>query len=369
MKRMWIMTLALAVAAPAMADEKKDDKKPSRSERFKAIIKDWQKAQEPLRVEFNKLKTEDEKEAFIAKLPALFAPFAEAAVKLAEEDPKDPAAFEALMFGIMGAQNEKAAEVMAKTQQDNARFQAVCPTLGGQGGDNIAVQKLLQLTYETATNQKLKGGAGLAWAEALYRKSEKPATTEPAKLLAQAEAVAESVQKKFGGVKITNVQGEQVSVKEQAGKLLFEIRNLAIGRTAPEVVGEKLDGKAEKLSGYRGKVVVLDIWATWCGPCKAMIPHEREMVEKLKDKPFTLISISADEEKDTLKEFLEKEKMPWVHWWEGRKEKGVLKDWNVQFFPTIYVIDHKGVIRHKGLRGKKLEEAVEKLVKAAESAK
>lgn len=61
--------------------------------------------------------------------------------------------------------------------------------------------------------------------------------------------------------------------------------------------------------------------------------------------------------------------MPWVHWWEGHTGKGMLNDWNVQFYPTIYVIDHKGVIRHKGLRGKKLEEAVEKLVKEAEAEK
>src|SRR5207249_1691200 len=62
------------------------------------------------------------------------------------------------------------------------------------------------------------------------------------------------------------------------------------------------------------------------------------------DKPFALISISADDKKEELQEFLEKEKMPWTHWWEGRRESGIIYDWNVQFFPTIYVIDAKGVI-------------------------
>src|SRR5262249_33493115 len=145
-------------------------------------------------------------------------------------------------------------------------------------------------------------------------------------------------------------------------KFLFEIRNLSIGKNAPEVSSKDLDDKPAKLSDLRGKVVVLDIWATWCGPCRAMIPHEREMVEKLKDKPFALISISADDKKETLQEFLENEKMPWTHWWEGRRDGGIINDWNVRFFPTIYVLDAKGVIRHKGLRGKALEEAVEKLI-------
>jgi thiol-disulfide isomerase/thioredoxin len=108
-------------------------------------------------------------------------------------------------------------------------------------------------------------------------------------------------------------------------------------------------------------VVVLDIWATWCAPCKAMIPHEREMVERLRDKPFVLVSISADEQKETLTKFLAREKMPWTHWWNGN-EGGILEDWDVQGYPTIYVLDAKGVIRHKDLRGEKLEEAVNKLL-------
>ena len=96
-----------------------------------------------------------------------------------------------------------------------------------------------------------------------------------------------------------------------------------------------------------------------------MIPHEREMVARLKDKPFALVSISADEKKETLTKFLAKEKMPWTHWWNG-SEGGILEDWNVEGFPTVYVIDAKGVIRHRNLRGEALEEAVNALIKELE---
>lgn len=371
MKRLLLVLLAVGCAACVRADDKPKDKpdepkKPTRLERLQTIAKDLQKAQEPLRKEFTELKTDEEREAFIARVPVRFAAFAEAAVKLAEEDLKDAAAFEALMFAMMAGNNEKAAELLATTQQAHAKFAPVCSAIAGEGDNNPAVEKMLSLTFAQSKDRRLQGCTGLALAQIMYRKSEKPNAAQSAKLLAQAEATAAAVQKDYGDVKVPGPRGDELSVKDEAAKLLFEIRNLAIGKTAPEVVSEDLDGKTAKLSAQRGKVVVLDIWATWCGPCRQMIPHEREMVEKLKDKPFTLISISADDEKDTLKKFLEKEKMPWTHWWEGRKEHGLLKDWNVQFFPTIYVIDHQGVIRHKGLRGKKLEEAVEKLLKEAE---
>ena len=145
---------------------------------------------------------------------------------------------------------------------------------------------------------------------------------------------------------------------------LFELRHLQVGMKAPPAESKNLKGEKVSLADYSGKVVVLDIWATWCGPCKAMIPHEREMVEKFKDKPFALISISADQEKKELEDFLEKEPMPWAHWWDGA-DAPLLKQWNVRSFPTIYVIDAKGLIRNKNIRGQELEKAVEKLLAEA----
>src|ERR1700730_13210234 len=150
------------------------------------------------------------------------------------------------------------------------------------------------------------------------------------------------------------------------GKYADIVPDLSVGKKAPDVICQNLDGEEVKLSDFKGKVVVLDIWTTSCVPCRAMIPHQRELVKELKGKPFAFISISTDANKETLKEFLKKESMPWTHWWNGA-EQGMVEDWNVQYVPTIYVLDSKGIIRHKDRDGefpaKELDEAVKALLK------
>jgi thiol-disulfide isomerase/thioredoxin len=136
----------------------------------------------------------------------------------------------------------------------------------------------------------------------------------------------------------------------------------------PELTSKNLDDKDVKLSDYKGKVVVVDAWATWCPPCRAMIPHSKKLVERMKDKPFALISISFDAKKETVTKFLKDNEMPWVHWFNG-EEGPIGKDLEIQFFPTIYVVDANGVIRYKNLRDKKLDKAVDELVKEAEAKK
>ena len=114
--------------------------------------------------------------------------------------------------------------------------------------------------------------------------------------------------------------------------------------------------------------MLIDVWATWCGPCRAMIPHEREMVKKFEGKPFKLVSVSVDEKKETLAKFLEKEPMPWIHWWDEGEENPVMKTLKVKGFPTLYLIDAKGVIRRKWTGSPEpevLDKAVEDLVKEA----
>lgn len=361
MKRLWsVVLLAGAIVLPVLADDQPAEKKSLRDE-FQEIIKEFREAQQPLAKEFQSAKTDEEREAVVAKLPRVAKPFGERAVKLAKENLKDPLSAQILAFALQAAHNETAGELILQSQTDPRLLSFTVTSMAGQS-DNPAAEKFLKLALEKSKEKQVKAAACLGLAQMHYSKSESAKDEKAiAELTKSAEAYAAKVSHEFA-----DVEGPRGKFGEQAERLLFQIKNLSIGKAVPEVVSQDLNEKETKLSALRGKVVVLDIWATWCGPCKAMIPHEREMVNKLKDKPFALVSISADEKLETLKTFLESEKMPWTHWWEGRREKGILKDWNVTFFPTIYVIDSKGVIRYKNIRGPKLEQAVEKLVKEAE---
>jgi hypothetical protein len=102
-----------------------------------------------------------------------------------------------------------------------------------------------------------------------------------------------------------------------------------------------------------------------------MYPHERSLVKKMADKPFALVGVNSDDDLKELKKVLEEEQITWRSFQNSKGGKGepVASDWNVRGWPTLVVIDHKGVLRHKyvGNPGnEKLDAAIEKLVAEAE---
>ena len=297
-------------------------------------------------------------------------------LKIAEENPKDDTAFDAAAYvlqtagryGVSGADVEKLVALVAEHHATNAKvkdFLIPAMRMGPTG------EKLLKAVGERAADKETKGTAlflrGYALAQTIDDEEDEKKLAalvkEAVDLMTEAKKLAPAAKLGAGTI-------ESFATKEIEG--LSAVTSLGVGKPAPEVESLLLDGKKVKLSDYKGKVVLLDIWATWCGPCRAMIPHEREMVAKLKDKPFVLVSVSADDKKETLTQFLEKEAMPWVHWWDNGPNSAVLKKYRVKAFPTMYLIDHSGVIKHKwvGSPGnEKLDKAVDEAVQAAIKAK
>ena len=94
-----------------------------------------------------------------------------------------------------------------------------------------------------------------------------------------------------------------------------------------------------------------------------MYPHERSLVKRLADKPFALVGINSDKDRDDLKKTLKKESITWPSWWSGSTSGPIPKTWNVRGWPTIYILDSKGVIRFKDKRGKEMDKAVDMLLR------
>ena len=86
--------------------------------------------------------------------------------------------------------------------------------------------------------------------------------------------------------------------KEAADKLDVMV-NLAVGRPAPEIEGTDMHGKPLRLSDFKGKVVVLNFWGTWCGPCMALVPQERNLVARLKYQPFAFLGVNCKDNRET----------------------------------------------------------------------
>ncbi len=102
-----------------------------------------------------------------------------------------------------------------------------------------------------------------------------------------------------------------------------------------------------------------------------MYPHERSLVKRLADKPFALIGVNSDPDKAALAARLTEENITWRSFWNGLKGTSgpISARWNVTGWPTIYIIDHKGVIRDKNKRGEAMDAAVDKLLEEMEKEK
>ncbi|HJP02982.1 MAG TPA: hypothetical protein QF764_14545 [Planctomycetota bacterium] len=93
-----------------------------------------------------------------------------------------------------------------------------------------------------------------------------------------------------------------------------------------------------------------------------MIPHEKALVERLGDQPFTLLGINSDSDPDKFRAQCEEFGVTWTSSFEGSTREGVPRAWGVTYWPTIYVLDHEGVIRFKDVRGEEMDAAVDLLL-------
>ena len=141
------------------------------------------------------------------------------------------------------------------------------------------------------------------------------------------------------------------------------VKNTAVGQMAPEISLNNPEGKEVSLSSLRGKYVLIDFWASWCGPCRQENPNVVRMYEKYKDKGFEIYGVSLDRDEAAWLRAIEKDGLDWVHvsdlnFWNST----VVPLYNIEGIPMTVLVDKEGKIIAKNLRGPSLEAKLSELL-------
>ena len=136
-----------------------------------------------------------------------------------------------------------------------------------------------------------------------------------------------------------------------------------VGKPAPEIELPTSDGKTIKLSDYKGKIVLVDFWASWCGPCRQENPNVVKAYNQYKDKGFTILGVSLDQKKEPWLKAIEKDQLTWSHvsdlkYWQNE----VAVQYGINSIPASYLLDPNGKIIGKNLRGEALAKKLAELM-------
>jgi thiol-disulfide isomerase/thioredoxin len=169
------------------------------------------------------------------------------------------------------------------------------------------------------------------------------------------------IKRDFPEVQINGNTDATISAVERMAAL-GKIRNaLAEGSAFPDFDEKDIAGKPLSVANYKGKVVLIDFWATWCPPCRMELPNILAAYKKYHDAGFEVIGINLDQDRQQLDEFLKAQNLPWPQYNDGKfwDTKLVVK-YGVSQLPTTWLLDRRGIIIDRDLRGEDLTAAVAK---------
>ncbi len=122
------------------------------------------------------------------------------------------------------------------------------------------------------------------------------------------------------------------------------------------------DGRPVDSKQLRGKVVLLDFWATWCGPCMTELPKLKAVHERLHAQGFEIVGISGDTDRAALQKVIQRHKLPWPQLFEGRSKPSLAAKFGIRHYPSMWLLDRQGVVRFISA-GANLEEKAKKLLR------
>jgi thiol-disulfide isomerase/thioredoxin len=138
--------------------------------------------------------------------------------------------------------------------------------------------------------------------------------------------------------------------------------DLARARMAPPFELTTLDGQHISMDSLAGNVVLIDFWATWCGPCREALPHIREIARKFQGQPFVVLSVSLDTDEAKWKDFVAKNDMTWLQYRDGRFKGPIATRFRVDAIPATFSIDADGVLEDEHVGDADIEGKLKKMI-------
>jgi len=148
---------------------------------------------------------------------------------------------------------------------------------------------------------------------------------------------------------------------QQFIRQMAAVKPLSVGHKAPEFTTTGMDGKPVNLADYKGKYVMIDFWASWCGPCRNENPNVVRLYNQYKSKGFNILGISLDEDKHAWQQAIYADKLTWQHASDLKKFEGPTERlYHIEAIPSNFIIDPQGNIIAKNITGKSLEDFLNK---------
>jgi thiol-disulfide isomerase/thioredoxin len=157
----------------------------------------------------------------------------------------------------------------------------------------------------------------------------------------------------------------EITASDYGKRLLDRVRILsrvAVGKPAPDFTANTPAGEPIKLSSLKGKYVLIDFWASWCGPCRKENPKMKEFYNSLKNQKFEIIGVGLDFSRDDWLKAIKEDKLPWINVSEITGFDGIPSQYGIRSIPYTILLDKEGIIIDKDLRGEELIKRISQLL-------